>query len=477
VGGHLAEALALLAAVCIGVSTTVLSLPAVLVAAGLAFGYIVGVPATLIAIAIPARVPFPLLHSVSWADAVIAGAVVCELDRGPLRIRARWGALTGFALLALGSLAFSVDRTLTFRTLIVLAEGLALGLATANFVARHPSGPGTFLRLWLILGLLSAVSAFVLFYLADPLVWWSLQKPPDAASLLSQQLRLGSPFWGPSNYYASILLLFVPVAWVAILVGRHRLLAGTALALMAVALYLTTSRGAVLALSVGGLYLLIRTARALPQLASASLGDRRILGAILGAGAIVALIIAGPHLVNYFFLSRDIQVGSFASAGRLQSYQTALSLVPSHLLFGVGYGAASSVAPALIGGTHSYALTVVLELGLPGLVIGIWAAVVGLRVLGRQARAYVLRADSRAVLVRGGFGALVLTLLNIQVEASFEGVVFFWLFSTLTGAALGALAAGPWQGDPVPRLVARPTRVIRPLFHRRRQRSPSRSWS
>jgi O-Antigen ligase len=414
----------MLLGVSIGASSAVLPPSAILVVAGLAFGYLGGVPAAVIAIAVPARVQVPLLHSVSWADAAIIGAFACELDRGLLRIRGRWGPLSAFALLAGCSLAFSIDRTLTVRALIVLAEGLALGAATCNYVARRSTNADTFLQLWLIVGLFSAVSALVFFYLADPLVWWNLQKPTTAADLLSEQVRLGSPFWGASNYYASMLLLFVPAAWLAILVGRHRALAVVSLVVMTPALFLTTSRGAILALALGALYLLVRIVRSLPQLASASASDRRILGALLGAGAAVSLVLTGPQLVDYFFVSRGIDIGSLASTGRLAAYQSALPVVPSHLLVGVGYGAAPSAAPALVGGTHSYGLTLLLELGIPGLLIGIWAAIEGLRILGRRAHAVLLRSDARAILVRAGFAALVLTLINIQVEASFEGVGF-----------------------------------------------------
>ena len=46
-----------------------------MVVAGLAFGYLGGVPAAIIAIAVPARVQIPVLHSLSWADAAIVGPV------------------------------------------------------------------------------------------------------------------------------------------------------------------------------------------------------------------------------------------------------------------------------------------------------------------------------------------------------------------------------------------------------------------
>jgi hypothetical protein len=223
------------------------------------------------------------------------------------------------------------------------------------------------------------------------------------------------------------------------------------------AMFLTTSRGAVLALAVGALYLIGRVLRSMPRLKTATATDRRILCLSLGVVIVAALGVFGPRLVDYFFLSRDVQVGSLASGGRLQAYQAVLALLPSHLVIGVGYGASFSAAPALAGGTHCYALTLLLELGVPGLIAGILAAAAALRVLSKQARACARRTDTRAVLVRAGLAALVLTLSNIQVEASFEGVVFFWLFSIMIGAALGSCRLQARVAHGGPRVaVARP---------------------
>ena len=406
--------------------------------AGLAMGCAGRFPGAIVAIAVPVRASVPLLASLSWADSAILGAALAELHATWIPRRPRVGPIALFVALASCSLVYSIDRTLTIKALILLIEGLALATLARGYVARRSTGPDEFLRIWLILGLMSTFAALTLFYLATPLVWWNLQQPSGAALLLSYRLRLGSPFWGPSNYYASILLLFLPVAGAAGALGRHRALAITTGTFTLVAIYLTTSRGAILALAFGALAGLVEQRARLTRLVLRALARRR-LRIVLAATLLAAIaLLAGPPLVEHFFLSRDTAVGSFASGERGAIYRAGLSVAAKHLVVGVGYGAAPSAAPQLSGGTHNYGLTLLIELGVPGVLLGLWAWVGAMRHLSRAVRSPPNDQAGRA-LVAGALGALVLTTVNIQVEASFEGTVFFLLFASLMGAAVGTL--------------------------------------
>ncbi|MGH2905079.1 MAG: O-antigen ligase family protein [Solirubrobacteraceae bacterium] len=326
-----------------------------------------------------------------------------------------------------------MNRTDTLRELLLLLQGVLLGFAAYSYVKYSERNRQVFFRTWLTIGLLSALASLALFYLADPTVSWNLQPPTNAANLLAEQLRLGSPFWGPSNYYASILLLFVPMAGAAFILGYNRAFAAITGTVMAVTLFLTTSRGAVLAMIVAGLYL------GGVFLKQAMRRQRQLVFGLALVG-LVLLAIAGPSLVNYFFLSRDASIGSLNGGTRGALLRTAFRFVPAHLLVGAGFGASPALAPSLMQGTHVYALTLLLELGLPGLLLGIVVAVRVLRILGQAARTHRGKVDAAVVIVWASFASLALTLVNIQVEASLEGVVFFWVFGALMGAAYGGLA-------------------------------------
>lgn len=295
---------------------------------------------------------------------------------------------------------------------------------------------------WSLFGAGSVVLAAVWFLLLNADQSLTLQPATNAADLRSQMSRLGSPQWGPSNYFGSILLLFLfPAVSVASRKGGSRWLIWCPFVILA-GIVGTLSRGAILAAGVG----LVVYAAFSGSGRRGYAGQRMVRGGIAAvAGAFVGYSVL-QSVVRYRSQFRPGELDLLTANGREAIAAAADALGNPSPLLGQGAGAWRAIHAGeslLSSGTHNYYLTLYYELGVAGLLVFaslfiwlLWSA---------------WRADDRA----WKLALLVAVSANISVEASFEGVVFAWLFAIVAGAVTnrkGANDAGPPIGGSSSRL-------------------------
>jgi O-antigen ligase len=291
---------------------------------------------------------------------------------------------------------------------IVLGESIAIGVAFYLWATRQPVTIA--LRSWVLLGVFSVVAAVVWYYLLQRPEWLNLTPPQNPNETLSQLERLGSPFWGPSNYFASMLLLFIPFGFSSRLNIWLRV---TMVGLGVIAIIGTLSRGAALAVVIASvlLFLIIPRTR-WPRLPFPA------AWLIAPAGAIVAVLL-------WAILNRpDLGFNFFHDPSRASYYDVALRLLARRPIIGSGYGTwPSLVTGNAAKGVHNYYLQIAVETGLigAGLFIAAFAAMV--------VRARKLAPDLAVITT----AVLLLVAVNITVEASFEGEIFSWLLAIFLG--------------------------------------------
>ncbi|HYO85010.1 MAG TPA: O-antigen ligase family protein [Dermatophilaceae bacterium] len=332
-----------------------------------------------------------------------------------------------FLVWAAVSLAWAPDQLLWAKRAVVLAE--AAVAAWAVHLAVRRLGMRAFAWMASISGLLGSAIAIIWFYVLGANPELSLHPPPDPAAAVSQALRLGSPVVGPSNYFASFLLLSIPLAFY---LARGSVLHKVSVVVQSVALVSTVSRGALYALILVGLV-------ALP------LGWRlRELRPRVIAAWLVAFVVSiwlAPRLLTWLLSRRRLPdasgggpagVGSAAleDSGRVEFLGVAFDLIRSRPLVGTGLGNWEAVVPpALASGAHNSYVQAAVETGLIGLALLLsllWLAARTIWCLAEHRLRY-----SMAVAF---FGVLV----NSLVEASYEGVAFGWTFIIFLGAVFAA---------------------------------------
>jgi hypothetical protein len=318
------------------------------------------------------------------------------------------GVFVGWLLL---SGIWSVDRLLWLRSVIVLVEAIALGVAFYLWATRQPVT--VVLGSWVLLGAFAVIAAVVWYFLLQRPEWLNLTPPQNPDETLSQLERLGSPFWGPSNYFASMLLLFLPFGFSRQLNGWLRV---TMVGLGVIAIIGTLSRGAALAIVIAlPLVLLIVPRSHWPRL------PIHAAWLIAPAGAIVAVLL-------WAILKRpDLGFNFFHDPSRASYYEVALKLLAQRPIIGSGYGSwPSLVSGNAAKGVHNYYVQIAVETGLigAGLFIAAFVALV--------ARARKLAPDLAVI----STAVLLLVAVNITVEASFEGELFSWLLAIFLGMTL-----------------------------------------
>jgi O-antigen ligase len=237
-------------------------------------------------------------------------------------------------------------------------------------------------------------------------------------------LRLGSPFWGQSDYFASIVLLFLPFS----LTRRVPKWLRYATALIGgIAIAGTLSRGAILAVALSPIAgILIVAAGDRPAISL-----RRLVQATATLAGLVAVLFGAA-------LTRPdvkLNVSSFFSDPyRSSYYQDAVRLIGSRPIFGYGYGSwPALVTGSATKGAHNYYLQVAVESGGVGLVL--FVAFLGLLVVHSRR----LSGD----LAFAATTAVAAIVVNTAVEASFNGAVFGWLFAMLVGMVLASPISVP----------------------------------
>jgi O-antigen ligase len=380
------------------------------------------------------------------------GLSVIALAALPVRMPAPWGSVTPFELLLVPALLielvhagkahrrFVVPPKVVVPVLLVMAWGLASGFwavsapmwierlavfaqsglaGWAVYLAALRLGWTKAIRTIALVATLSAGWSLVWFYILDGAVALNLQPANTVADAVSQGLRLGSPLVGPSNYYASFILLSLPLT---ILAARERKAYWLGVLLQTYCIGATASRGAAVAL-VG---LLIWT------VTTYYLRRRRLphpMWVVVAGVAVVAAWVPFMGLLRQVMVQRQLSASGEGLAIRAELWSAAVRLWSEHFWLGVGFGNWQAYVGLSEGtGAHNFLLHFGAELGVVGASLMVWALLAHFAVLVEVPDPLV-RALCEAVIVAG--------VVNGTVQASFEGVVYSWTL----GITLGALLA------------------------------------
>jgi O-antigen ligase len=312
--------------------------------------------------------------------------------------------------------------------LLVLASRLSMSVGQIRIVIASAVGGAV------IAGLLNVQQLFTAAARGQEF-WSSLQA-------LTARVRWNvhySDYNAAGSYFVMALALAIALAcaWR----GARRAAAIASAAVIAYALWLTSSRVAFLAapMAIGGVMVL-------PYIAA---GRARLirLTAVAAAGVVILALIAvalprrGTQQSS--LIAADVRLGLLATSGRM---------IASRPIYGIGLGrfyerSGEFSSPELIAkfpvavheNAHNNFLQVATELGLVGGAVFVWLVIAALLPLARHA---ARTADRFSALTLAGLGAFVLTWLGGHPLLIAEPAYVFW---TLLGAAAGyaAAAVGP----------------------------------
>ena len=395
------------------------------------------------------RLPLGLSAPAALFGAIVVSSVIASLGPAALRLgpaftdaivaqvtREYFTNVRGFPGLHAGTL---------------LLEGLVLFAVAARTAASRTAGDG-FLRRVAAIAAASAALAGALNI--DRLVRAAARADAFWTSLadLAHRFRWNvhyPDFNAAGSYF--VMMALIAAALAARARGARRVAWGAVFATIAVALWLTSSRLAVLAgvLAPGAVFLVVELAQGRARAMRAA--------AVAAAGVILvgAVAIALPQRGNQksTWLATDVRFGLMQTGGRM---------IASYPVFGIGLAgfyqrSGEFSSPDLIAkfpvvaaheNAHNNFLQVAAELGVAGGLLFAWLIAAALWTSGRRA---VTTRDPFVLLTLAGLVAFVLTCLGGHPLLIPEPGYVFW---TLLGVAAGSAAPVPPQRRPLRWVVA-----------------------
>jgi O-antigen ligase len=263
---------------------------------------------------------------------------------------------------------------------------------------------------------------------------------------ISSQLQGGRPNGGAGdpNFFALYQVIALPATLaLAVSTGKRwlRIVLAIAVLIIIASIFVSESRGGLLALAVVMLLVILLPARAMFR-------SRRqkvtLLLVLLVTGA-VALAATGAPVVGRI---ESIQTSDPTGSGRLDLWKAGWTSIKDRPVLGLGYGSFSAAVPQLLhetpgidfrhlelrpdraSGAHSVYVGTLAELGIPGLALLICLLLSTLRHLVRTARK---AREAGAIFVARVANAILLSLIGWAVAATF--------LSTETSRSLWALLA------------------------------------
>ncbi len=340
------------------------------------------------------------------------------LSRGRINAYLMVKAWLPFFFLAMLSIAYSVDHVLsTQRFLSALFILVGFGIGIPVFFSRTRDHQ----RLVVAIGLILGAAALYSLYLAlqgstglEERVFGRASgvfNNPNTLGLMAMQAAFLVYYWWQNERR-----LF-----------RRRLLFGTLCGIV-IALLVTGSRASTLGLAVGGLVLLYLKARL----------EGRVLRqvfqvATVGLAVLLATDTLFPQLLDVLFRTE--------TSSRTVLWERAWVLAQDNLFFGVGFGASDNTfyrdtfylrsIGIYISGPHSSVMRLLVDLGLAGVTLAVWAFY---RIL-RQAWRYVPYFED-PLLGAALYAAIIASLINSLFESWLFGfgsaaTVPLWLFLAL----------------------------------------------
>ncbi len=377
----------------------------------------------------------PLLALVALAVLVRMRATG-ERPVGGLRALALVGA---FLLVATGSVAFAADPATGIHQVVLLAKDAVVAILAGMLVRRSASLRAV---VWVLVaggGALATLS-IVQFVTGsfDSTFGGFAQSAVQNIYSTTDSVRISGPIGDP-NFYAQVLVMLVPLAFDRMRdeVGRGlRLAAGYCAAVCAVAVILTFSRGAALALAVVGIALVVRHPPKVRTVAAA------------GLLAIAAIPFLPPgYLERLSALGQvgEIQTGVDPSIrGRTAELRAAWDMFRDHPVIGVGYGNYLILYPEYARDSgidvrsternaHNLYLATAAEMGIVGL-FALGAVIVGaFAALHTGRRRFRGMSDHRA----DGIGyALGVSLVGYLITSIFLHMAFARFAWLIIGIAL-----------------------------------------
>jgi hypothetical protein len=389
----------------------------------------VALMAVLLAAAMPVRIAdsFPLVNSVSILDLLllaVAATLYLDLTFRPLDpgYRVLFGILCVPLVLAAASLAWSQDRSATLRSAIITAEGLVAYL----FVVRELDGLGpdrviAYIRRYACLLIIPA--ALLLLHVPG----FEPEEPGlshTSGTYLSYYTRLSHPVLGRSNNLATILAFFAPLLLYWGHTRRDRRTTIAALVAL-LAIFLTLSRGVLLAFVLGGLFyapFAVGRRRAVRR----GLAAKVVACVVLGAAAIMVLYSVNPATHEFF-------AGRLSLANvheRSEIITRSVSKIAERPVLGYGAGVVPDQDWVLALKVHNAFLQQVVYYGIP------LGALMTLALCALPAFFLARSATPMAGIIAY---TLIVQLVLFLFESSFEGTVLRVLFYMSIGLAAGLL--------------------------------------
>jgi len=399
------------------------------------------------ALVYPYRFSIPVgpLKSISIVDIALAIAIVAVTLRRLLRTPSAADGpnfpfqagtvdllVWGFVGVNLVSFAWAENLNLAIRGLVPILENVAFYYLII-FYASNRRRANDVADWYLTMGVVALALSLLYYFGQLQFLEINPAQLEDEMTSVSIRARLGSPAWGASNYFASIWLLFLP-AYIGLATlskqVRQRLLFGLIAAVGLFAFFFTFSRGGYIALIAGlllGLFVVVRR--------------RGIAGRTVVGTLVVSLVIAVSSKVamDYFpdadramaeITDRVVLADDLNTTIRLAFVEAALSSIADHAL-GFGTGNFSSLAELGGKGVHNIYLQTALEIGWMGLLVFVLMLGEMLRLNWQLLARF--RDTPHEPLTVGLVVSFVAVLVNVAGEASFEGIVFGWLFWTSQG--------------------------------------------
>jgi hypothetical protein len=395
----------------------------------------------LIAAAMPVRLGngLPVVNSVSVLDLVLvvaAATLFFDLSYRPLDL----GYGQVFALLAIPlfasfiSIIWSHSPTLTGRYVLDTIEGLVAYL----FVVRELSALSTdrIVRYIERFSYLLIIPAVLLLFKVPGFEPRLDDVSHTSGSYLTFFTRLSHPVLGGSNNLAGVLAFYAPILiyWGHVRSDRRITVAGY---VTVTAIFLTLSRGTLLAFVIGGIvYALVMIGRRPARRANVT-SKIAVIG-VVGAAAIGGFYALNPE-THALFKDR-FTLANVSS--RWELITLARTEIADHPVLGFGAGVSTDDVPSLQEGVHNTLLQQIIYFGIP-LGVFVFVALCGL------AAFFFARARSTPI---AGVLAFVITvqLVSYLFESSFEGTVLRVLFYVSIGFAVGLLrsAESPRSDSP-----------------------------
>jgi O-antigen ligase len=216
-----------------------------------------------------------------------------------------------------------------------------------------------------------------------------------------QAVRVGGLARAP-NFYAYSSVAVLPMCLAGVVGGRRKWAWAAAAAVLAVALVLSSSRGALIACAAG-----------LAWFAFRARGARLAALVVVGAAVVVAATLAPAAYLRRMTRVRE-QAADLSVQRRVEAWQACAAAIEEHPLFGIGPGNARLINPHGLYPHNSY-LHIATEIGVPGLML--FLAVVGLSLRD----AFRIRGPTRGPTATMGTG----------LEGAMVATCVFWLFFSM----------------------------------------------